>query len=76
MPDSFPLGDALALLPAKIPLASRVRSWLAEIAAMWRFSQSNGIAEGSRRKRKLIPRRAYGLRNFRNDRLRALAQCG
>jgi hypothetical protein len=76
MPDSLPLGEALALLPAMIPSASRVRSWLAEIAAMGRFAKSNGITEGSQRKMKLIQRRSYGFRNFQNYRLHVIAQCG
>jgi hypothetical protein len=31
---------------------------------MWRFTNNNGITEGSHRKIKLIQRRAYGFRNF------------
>lgn len=62
--------------PAMLTLSSTFRSWLAEIAAMWRFTKSNGITEGFHRKMKLIQRRAYGFRNFQNYRLRVIAQCG
>lgn len=43
---------------------------------MWRFTKNNGITEGYRRKMKLIQRRACGFRNFKNYRLRVIAQCG
>ncbi len=42
---------------------------------MGRFTKSNGITEGFHRKMKLIQRRAYGFRNFRNYRLRVLLEC-
>ena len=43
---------------------------------MWRFTKNNGITEGFHRKMKLIQRRAYGYRNFKNYRLRVLVECG
>ena len=45
------------------------------IARMWRFSRSNGITEGFHRKMKLIQRRAFGFRNFENDRRRVRTLC-
>ena len=38
--------------------------------------KNNGITEGFHRKMKLIQRRAYGYRNFKNYRLRVLVECG
>ena len=43
---------------------------------MRRFTKSNGITEGFRRKMKRIQRRGYGFRNFRSYRLRVIAECG
>ena len=59
-----------------ITLANTLRSWAEPIACMWRFTKNNGITEGFHRKMKLIQRRAYGFRNFRNYQLRVLAACG
>jgi transposase len=59
-----------------VTLAKTLDSWREEIACMWRFTKNNGITEGFHRKMKLIQRRAYGLRNFNNYRLRVIAQCG
>jgi hypothetical protein len=63
-------------LPAMLILASTFRSWLAEIAAMRRFTKSNGLTEGFHRKMKRIQRRGYGFRNFQNYRLSVIAECG
>jgi transposase len=57
-------------------LANTLRSWAEPIACMWRFTRNNGITEGFHRKMKLIQRRAYGFRNFKNYQLRVLAACG
>jgi len=43
---------------------------------MWRLTKNKGISEGFHRKMKLIQRRAYGFKNFKNYRLRVIAQCG
>ncbi|XHR30061.1 MAG: ISL3 family transposase [Chthoniobacteraceae bacterium] len=59
-----------------ITLANTLRSWAEPIACMWRFTRNNGITEGFHRKMKLIQRRAYGFRNFRNYQIRVLAACG
>lgn len=57
-------------------LAKTFQNWKEEIARMWRFTRNNGITEGFHRKMKLIQRRAYGIRNFENYRLRVIAACG
>jgi transposase len=80
-PLSRRLLDFIDLLEAStfeplMTLANTLRSWIAPIACMWRFTRNNGITEGFHRKMKLIQRRAYGFRNFQNYRLRVIAQCG
>ena len=57
-------------------LGRTLREWFEPIIRMWRFTRNNGITEGFHRKMKLIQRRAYGFRNFENDRLRVLVECG
>ncbi|TCO73703.1 transposase [Chromatocurvus halotolerans] len=57
-------------------LAKTLTSWLEPIAAMWRFSKSNGVTEGYHTKMEMMTRRAYGFRNFENYRLRVLTHCG
>jgi len=59
-----------------VSLGNTLFNWRNEIACMWRFSKSNGITEGLHRKMKLIQRRAYGMSNFYNYRLRVRALCG
>ncbi len=43
---------------------------------MWKFAKNNGISETFRRKMKLIRRLVYGYKNFKNYKLRLLAQYG
>lgn len=62
--------------PEMQKIALTIRNWFAPIIRMWRFLQNNGITEGFHRKMKLIQRRAYGYRNFKNYRLRVLVECG
>ena len=57
-------------------LARTLTSWLEPIVAMWRFSKSNGITEGFHTKMEMMTRRAFGVRNFENYRLRVLTHCG
>ena len=59
-----------------VTLGNTLANWQGEIAAMWRFTKSNGITEGFHRKMKLIQRRAYGFKNFENYRLRVRVLCG
>jgi|GEM_PF-5482750 len=47
-------------------LAETISKRFAPIIRMWRFTKNNGITEGFHRKMKLIQRRAYGYRNFKN----------
>jgi len=63
--EAFPMLKALyfANSPAKI-IAQTLRSWLAPIVRMWRFTKSNGITEGFHTKMEMLSRRAYGFRNF------------
>jgi transposase len=56
-------------------LGSTIDSWKGEIAAMWRFSKSNGITEGFHNKMEMINRRAYGFRNFNNYRTQVRVMC-
>lgn len=63
-------------LEPAVTLAKTLSSWTEEIVRMWRFTRNNGITEGFHRKMKLIQRRAYGFRSFKNYRLRVIAQCG
>lgn len=57
-------------------LGKTIRFWFVPIICMWRFTKSNGITEGFHRLMKLIQRRAFGYRNFKNYRLRVLIVCG
>ena len=57
-------------------LGRTLNSWRTEIALMWRWSKNNGITEGFHNKMEMISRRAYGFRNFKNDRLRVRVLCG
>lgn len=57
-------------------LGKTLESWQEEIARMWRFSRTNSITEGLNNRIEEIIRRAYGMRNFENLRLRVRAYCG
>ncbi len=57
-------------------LGRTFESWSSEIVRMWRFTKSNGITEGFHNKMEMIPRRAFGFRNFENYRLRVRVLCG
>lgn len=56
-------------------LGETLANWQQEIVRMWRFSKTNSITEGFHNKIEEIIRRAYGLRNFENLRLRVLESC-
>lgn len=62
-------------LPQLVSLGETLHSWRAEIAAMWRFTRSNGITEGFHNRMELISRQAYGFRNFENYRMRVKVCC-
>ena len=57
-------------------LGKTLQSWQKEIVRMWRFSRTNSITEGLHNRMEEILRRAYGMRNFENFRIRVKAFCG
>ncbi len=61
---------------ALITLGNTLESWQEEIVRMWRFSKTNSITEGLHNRMEEILRRAYGMRNFENFRIRVKAFCG
>jgi transposase len=69
LPRYLDLLEALQDSPLR-SLVRTLKSWMAPILAMWRFSKTNGITEGFHNKMEMMSRRAYGFRNFENYRLR------
>lgn len=59
-----------------ITLGNTLQRWQEEIVRMWRFKKTNSITEGLHNRMEEILRRAYGMRNFQNFRLRVKAFCG
>lgn len=57
-------------------LGETIHKWREEIVRMWRFTKTNSITEGLHNKMEMITRRAYGMRNFENYRLRVRVHCG
>ena len=57
-------------------MSKTIGEWFVPIISIWKFEKNNVITEGFHRKMKLIQRRAYGYRNFKNYRLRVLVECG
>ena len=49
--------------------------WRREVLAYFWTRATNGMTEGFNGKAKLVKRRAYGYRSFRNYRLRLLNAC-
>jgi transposase len=62
-------------LPELATLARTLRRWRAEVLAYFETGITNGITEGFNLKAKLVKRRAFGYRSFRNYRLRLLNAC-
>jgi transposase len=62
-------------LPALEQLGRTLGTWAEEIAALWRFTKSNGITEGFHNKMEMLSRQAFGFRNFENYRLRVRVMC-
>jgi transposase len=64
---------------SKVPAVRRLRrtliSWRTEILEYFRIPLTNGRVEGFNGKAKLIKRKAYGYRSFKNYRLRVLNDC-
>ncbi len=71
------LTDAMALskLPEVRTLRGTLVRWRAEILAYFETGFTNGRVEGLNLKAKLVKRRAYGYRSFKNYRLRLLNAC-
>jgi len=74
LPGYFELLEQLQGSPLQA-LAKTLTSWMEPIVAMWRFSKTDGITEGFHAKMEMISRRAYGFRDFENNRLRVLTLC-
>ena len=62
-------------LPEILTLRTTLLSWSKEILEYFRTGLTNGRTEGFNGKAKLIKRRAYGYRSFKNYRLRVLNAC-
>jgi len=62
-------------LPELATLARTLRRWRYEVLAYFETGLTNGITEGFNLKAKLVKRRAFGYRSFRNYRLRLLNAC-
>ncbi len=71
------LTDTMALshLPEVLTLRRTLIRWRHEILAYFHTGLTNGRVEGLNLKAKLVKRRAYGYRSFRNYRLRLLNAC-
>lgn len=71
------LTDALALssVPELKTLRNTLMRWRREVLAYFLCHLTNGRVEGFNGKAKLVIRRAYGYKSFRNYRLRLLSCC-
>jgi transposase len=71
------LTDRLArsAVPELQTFRRTLMSWRTEVLAYFRTRATNGMTEGFNGKAKLVKRRAYGYRSFRNYRLRLLNAC-
>lgn len=68
-------GMALSPLPEIRTLRRTLMRWRTEILAYFSSGLTNGMTEGFNNKAKVVKRRAYGYRSFRNYRLRLLSAC-
>ena len=66
---------ALSKLPELATFRATLLRWRHEVLAYFRTRATNGMTEGFNGKAKLVKRRAYGYRSFRNYRLRLLNAC-
>lgn len=66
---------ALSALPEIQKLRRTLIKWRPEILAYFATRLTNGRTEGFNNKAKLVRRKAYGYRSFRNYRLRLLNAC-
>ncbi len=62
-------------LPEIQTLRATLLRWRREVLAYFQTRLTNGMTEGFNTKAKLVKRRAYGYRSFRNYRLRLLNAC-
>lgn len=71
------LTDTLALstLPELKTFRTTLMRWRREVLAYFLCGLTNGRTEGFNGKAKLVIRRAYGYKSFRNYRLRLLSCC-
>lgn len=71
------LCDALALseVPELQTLRGTLLRWRDEVLNYWANRLTNGRTEGFNNKAKLVKRRAFGFKSFRNYRLRLLTVC-
>ena len=71
------LTDSMAKsrLPEILSLRKTLLKWKNEILAYFETKITNAKTEGYNNKAKVIKRRAYGFRSFKNYRLRLLADC-
>lgn len=71
------MTDAMAssLVPEVLTLRKTLLKWKEQVLAYFETKLTNGPTEGFNNKAKLIKRRAYGYRSFKNYRLRLLAAC-
>ena len=63
------------MLPELKTLRRTLMRWRTEILAYFATGLTNGRTEGFNNKAKVVKRRAYGYRSFRNYRLRLLNAC-
>lgn len=66
---------ALSSLAEILTLRKTLLKWRKEILAYFETRLTNGMTEGFNNKAKLVKRRGYGYRSFRNYRLRLLNAC-
>ena len=66
---------ALSSLPEIRTLRRTLLRWRNEVLAYFATRLTNGVTEGFNNKAKLVKRRAYGYKSFRNYRLRLLNAC-
>lgn len=73
--DRFLARCAASTLPELQTLRRTLTRWRPEVLAYFETRITNGITEGFNLKAKLVKRRAFGYRSFRNYRLRLLNAC-
>lgn len=73
--DSLLQRLATSALPELATLRRTLIKWRAEVLAYFDTGLTNAITEGFNLKAKLVKRRAFGYRSFRNYRLRLLNAC-